>query len=397
MPHPTGAFAPRASGIREILDLVLTSSMEIDRLEIGEPGFAAPPHVAEAAAVAARGDVRYTQSSGTLALRSALVESLASRYGAEIDPGCVVVSQGGSQGIAAVFEALVQPGDQVLLPDPAWPNYESMTRIRGGEPVRYPLHPDRGFVPDPDEVLALIGPSTRIVVLNSPGNPTGAVLPRAVVRRIVEGAAERGVMVVSDEVYDEIVFEGEPAGAREFGDNVVSVFSFSKTYAMTGWRVGYLVMPAWLATLVGHIQEALISCVSSVNQAAALAALTGPQDAVASMRAAYRERRDLALALLSGAGIRPLRPSGAFYLMVPLAPGVSSRDAALELVGRGVSFAPGSAFGSVASDQLRMSLASGPATIERGLGRFLEWYDESDGGRLAARPLTTLTEHHRPR
>ena len=156
-------------------------------------------------------------------------------------------------------------------------------------------------------------------------------------------------------------------------------------------------MPAWLATLVGHIQEALISCVSSVNQAAALAALTGPQDAVASMRAAYRERRDLALALLSGAGIRPLRPSGAFYLMVPLAPGVSSRDAALELVGRGVSFAPGSAFGSVASDQLRMSLASGPATIERGLGRFLEWYDESDGGRLAARPLTTLTEHHRPR
>jgi len=397
VPHPTGAFAPRASGIREILDLVLTSSMDIDRLEIGEPGFAAPPHVAEAAAVAARGDVRYTQSSGTLALRSALVESLASRYGAEIDPGCVVVSQGGSQGIAAVFEALVQPGDQVLLPDPAWPNYESMTRIRGGEPVRYPLHPDRGFVPDPDEVLALIGPSTRIVVLNSPGNPTGAVLPRAVVRRIVEGAAERGVMVVSDEVYDEIVFEGEPAGAREFGDNVVSVFSFSKTYAMTGWRVGYLVMPAWLATLVGHIQEALISCVSSVNQAAALAALTGPQDAVASMRAAYRERRDLALALLSGAGIRPLRPSGAFYLMVPLAPGVSSRDAALELVGRGVSFAPGSAFGSVASDQLRMSLASGPATIERGLGRFLEWYDESDGGRLAARPLTTLTEHHRPR
>jgi len=397
VPHPTGAFAPRASGIREILDLVLTSSMDIDRLEIGEPGFAAPPHVAEAAAVAARGDVRYTQSSGTLALRSALVESLASRYGAEIDPGCVVVSQGGSQGIAAVFEALVQPGDQVLLPDPAWPNYESMTRIRGGEPVRYPLHPDRGFVPDPDEVLALIGPSTRIVVLNSPGNPTGAVLPRAVVRRIVEGAAERGVMVVSDEVYDEIVFEGEPAGAREFGDNVVSVFSFSKTYAMTGWRVGYLVMPAWLATLVGHIQEALISCVSSVNQAAALAALTGPQDAVASMRAAYRERRDLALALLSGAGIRPLRPSGAFYLMVPLAPGVSSRDAALELVGRGVSFAPGSAFGSVASDQLRMSLASGPATIERGLGRFLKWYDESDGGRLAARPLTTLTEHHRPR
>ena len=397
MPHPTGAYAPRSSGIREILDLVLTSSMDIDRLEIGEPGFAAPPHVAEAAAVAARGDVRYTQSAGTLALRAALVESLALRYGAEIDPGCVVVSQGGSQGIAAVFEALVQPGDEVLLPDPAWPNYESMTRIRGAKPVRYPLHPEAGFVPDPEEVLALIGPQTRIVVLNSPGNPTGAVLARSVVRRIVEGAAERGVIVVSDEVYDEIIFEGEPAGAHEFGDNVVSVFSFSKTYAMTGWRVGYLVMPAWLATLVGHIQEALISCVSSVTQAAALAALTGPQDAVAGMREAYRERRDLALALLSGAGIRPLRPSGAFYLMVPLTSGVSSRDAALELVGRGVSFAPGSAFGSVASDQLRMSLASSPETIERGLGRFLDWHAESDGGRLALRPLTTLTEDHRRR
>jgi len=389
VPHPTSAFAPRASGIREILDLVLTSSMDIDRLEIGEPGFSAPPHVAEAAAIAARGDVRYTQSSGTLALRTALVDSLAARYGAAIDPGCVVVSQGGSQGIAAVFEALVQPGDEVLLPDPAWPNYESMTRIRGAVPVRYPLHPEAGFVPDPDEVLAMIGPTTRMVVLNSPGNPTGAVLPRAVVRRIVEGAAERGVMVVSDEVYDEIIFEGEPSAAHEFGDNVVSVFSFSKTYAMTGWRVGYLVMPAWLATLVGHMQEALISCVSSVNQAAALAALTGPQDAVATMRDAYRDRRDLALRLLATADIRPLSPSGAFYLMVPLTPGVSSRDAALELVGRGVSFAPGSAFGSVASDQLRMSLASSPATIERGLGRFLDWYVESDGGALA-----TLTERH---
>jgi aspartate/methionine/tyrosine aminotransferase len=272
-----------------------------------------------------------------------------------------------------------------------------MTRIRGAEPVRYPLRPDAGFVPDPDEVLALIGPQTRVVVLNSPGNPTGAVLPRSVVRRIVEGAAERGVMVVSDEVYDEIIFEGEPAGALEFGDNVVSVFSFSKTYAMTGWRVGYLVMPAWLATLVGHVQEAIISCVSSVNQAAALAALTGPQDAVVAMRTAYRDRRDLALSLLAEAGITPPRPSGAFYLMVPLTEGVSSRDAALELVGRGVAFAPGSAFGSVASDQLRMSLASPPETIERGLSRFLSWYAESEGGLLLRRPLTTLTERDHPR
>lgn len=371
----------RGSGIREILDLVLTSDRPIDRLEIGEPDFPAALHIRESAAAAALGPARYTQSSGTLELRSHLVESLGRRYGLDLPPHRVFVSQGGSQGIAAVFELLLQPGDEVLVPDPGWPNYEAMATVRGARPVRYALPAARGFVPDAAEVLALITPATRVLVLNSPSNPTGAVLPRSLVREIVLGAAERGVVTVSDEVYDEILFEGETADAASIApDWVVSVFSFSKTYAMTGWRVGYLVIPEWLAAPLGHVQESLLSCISSVSQSAAVAALIGPQDEVAMMREHYRARRDLAVSALADAGIAVVPPAGAFYLMVPLTPGADSRSAALELVARGVAFAPGSAFGAVAADQLRMSLASDPETIARGLSTFVEWYSETSGG-----------------
>ncbi len=371
----------RASGIREILDLVYSSTADIDRLEIGEPGFAAPEHVSAAAARAAHGPVRYTQSAGTIELRSAIVESLGRRYDLDVDTTRVIVSQGAAQGIAAVFETVVMPGDQVLLPDPGWPNYEAMTLLRGAAPVRYPLRAANGFLPDAAELESLFTPATRVLVLNSPGNPTGAVLPVALVETLVRLAADRGVLVVSDEVYDELVFEGEPAGASRFApDSVVAAFSFSKTYAMTGWRVGYLVLPEWLAGPVGHVQETLVSCVGAVAQVAALAALTGPQHEVATMRDAYRSRRDLAVGILAAGGVPVTPPAGAFYAMIPLAPGVDSRAAAIDLVDRGVAFAPGTAFGSEARGLLRMSLASPDAAIERGLGRLLDWYRDTEGG-----------------
>jgi aspartate aminotransferase len=391
---PTGSRPDRLkkSGIREILDLVFASTGDIDRLEIGEPGYFAAPHIAVAAAEAAHGRVGYTQSAGTQELRNEIVASLGRRYGLDLSPDRILVSAGGSQGIAAVFEVVVGAGDEVLIPDPAWPNYESMTLLRGATPTRYPLRAELGFIPDPAEVAALITPNTRVLVLNSPSNPTGAVVPRPIIERIVRDAAARGVLVISDEVYDELIFDGEPSNAAAIApDSVVSVFSFSKTYAMTGWRVGYLVLPAWLADSVIHVQETLLSCVSTVSQAAAVAALTGPQDAIATMRAGYQTRARLAVGLLAEGGIPVTAPSGAFYLMIPLPAGVDSRSAALDLVGRGVSFAPGTAFGLEAAGMLRLSLASSDATLTRGLSRFLAWHHETGGGVSPATAVATVS------
>ncbi|MFW8745247.1 pyridoxal phosphate-dependent aminotransferase, partial [Mesorhizobium japonicum] len=270
--------------------------------------------------------------------------------------------------------------------DPAWPNYEMQTLLYGGRPVRYRLHPDLGFLPDPDEVLALIGPRTRALVLNSPSNPAGSVIDAARMEAIVRGAAERGVLVISDEVYDEIVFDGHHVGARRFApETVVSVFSFSKTYSMTGWRVGYAVVPESFALVAERVQETLLSCGSTLSQVAALAALEGPQDTIAANLERYRRRRDAAVARLAAAGIDVPVPGGAFYLMVPLAPGADSRQAALDLVEAGVSVAPGSAFGDVARDYVRLSLASADEVLDRGIDRLVAWRAGTGGGLATTR------------
>ncbi|WP_159501252.1 pyridoxal phosphate-dependent aminotransferase [Microbacterium sp. 18062] len=383
-----------SSGIREIVNLAEASSRDIARLEIGEPGFRAASHILDAGRVAATRSTGYTHSAGVLELREAIAAGLLRRYDWSVAPEDVIVAQGAGQGISAVLSALVQPGDQVLIPDPAWPNYRMLTRLFGAVPVPYRLRAEDGFLPDIDRIAALITPRTRAIVLNSPSNPTGAVFPRELVRRIVELAAARDVLVISDEVYDELIFDGEPAHAAGFGtDNVVSVFSFSKTYAMTGWRVGYVVAPRWLAPTLAHIQEPLLSCISAVSQAAALAAVSGPQDDVASMRSAYRVRREIATAMLEP--VVPFRrPDGAFYAMVALAPGVDSRLAALDLVEAGVSVAPGSAFGDEASDQIRISLASPDDVLVTGIERLVAWMASTDRG-LAMGALHQDSASHR--
>ncbi|BCB89610.1 pyridoxal phosphate-dependent aminotransferase [Phytohabitans suffuscus] len=373
-----------ASGIREIVNLALSRGGDVVRLEIGEPHRPPAPHIAEAGAAAARAGTGYTQSAGIPQLRAELAEDLRRRYEVAVSPDRVIVSQGAVQGIAAVLAAVLRPGDEVLVPDPSWPNYEMQTLLFGGVPMRYPLRPDNGFVPDPAEVAALVGPRTRVLVLNSPGNPTGAVTGRPALHRLVEIAARHDVLVISDEVYDEVLFEGEPAALCQLGaPHVVSVFSFSKTYAMTGWRVGYVLAPPWLAPTLARLQEPFLSCISGVSQAAALAALSGPRDGVATAVAEYRRNRDVAVRLLADAGIHPVVPDGAFYLMVPLAPGVDSRRAALDLVGHGVATAPGTAFGDVARAFLRISFAATEAQLVAGLDRLIAWHDKSGGGAVA--------------
>lgn len=354
---------------------------DVVHLEIGEPDFPTPAHVVAAGDLALATRNRYTPSAGTPSLRAAVAERLHRHYGLSDDPESVVVSQGAVQGLAAVMAVLLEPGDEVLVPDPAWPNYEMQAVLLGARPVRYPLRPERGFRPDPAEVASLITDRTRVLVINSPSNPTGAVLEPALVRALVEAAVERDLVVVSDEVYDQVVFDGVHANAAATApESVVSVFSFSKTYAMTGSRVGYLTGPSWLLPTVARVQEPLLSSVSAASQASALAALEGPQDVVGLMVDTYRERRDLVVDRLRSAGLEVDAPAGAFYLMLPLADGVDSRLAALDLVRRGVALAPGTAFGDVARSHLRLSLASSAQQLSAGLDRFLDWYGATSGG-----------------
>jgi aspartate aminotransferase len=371
-----------ASGIREISHLAMERpSGSLVRLELGEPGAATAPHIVQAAVDASRGRTGYTPSAGITELRAAVAERLHATYGLSADERRVVLGQGAVQLLACIFAATVSPGDEVLVPDPGWPNYAMQILVHGARPVPYPLRAENAFLPDVDELSSLFTARTKALVVNSPSNPSGAVFGAQLIRDIVELAVRRGVLVVSDEVYDEIVYDGrhENLAAVEPA-SVVSVFSFSKTYAMTGWRVGYASFPPWMAATIATLQEAFLSCLPVASQAAALAALRGSQQAVRSNLDVYRGNRDLAVGRLTTAGIHPVAPRGAFYLLVPLASGAEARRAAIDLVRHGVATAPGTAFGVHASSLLRISLASDPRELATGLDRLADWYASTDGG-----------------
>jgi aspartate/methionine/tyrosine aminotransferase len=379
------ARAVPPSGIREIYNLV-AGRPDMLHLEVGEPDFPTPHHIVEAGIEAARRGVGYTQTAGVLELREALCEKLERVNGVTYTPDQVLVTQGAVEAVAVIFAAALSPGDEVLLPDPGWPNY-SMAAILNDARLRfYRGNPASGFRPDVEEIARALTPRTRLLVLNSPANPTGAVIGEEDVRAIVSLAAANGTLVLSDEVYEQLVFEGRSVAAASFDPEwVIGVYSFSKTYAMTGWRVGYLAAPADVAAPLNRIQEPFISCVSEIAQAGALAALHGPQDCVAEMCEAYRRRRDLVVELFANAGIRVAPPGGAFYLMLPLATGADSLRAARSLVDEGVAVAPGSAFGEVAADHLRLSLAGSEQTLREAVKRITGWYLATEGG-AAGRP-----------
>lgn len=387
-----GTWARRVppSGIREIVNLVLARpDAGIVRLEVGEPDLPTEPHIVAAAQEAAARGIGYTQSFGITPLREAIVARLQRVAGLTYAADEIVVGQGGVQAMAVAFAALLDAGDEVLLPDPAWPNYAMTAQLRGAIVVPYSLPASTGFLPDIDELRTLITARTRLIVINSPANPTGTVFPADLVAAIVELAAAHDLWVMSDEVYDELIFEGAMANAAQYDrERVIGLYSFSKTYSMTGWRVGYAACPRPLAQLLGTLQEPMISCISGVSQYAALAALEGPQDWIARNRDIYRARRDLVGNLLADAGFDAVHPAGAFYQMVPLAPGTDSRLAALDLVDHGVATAPGSAFGEVAGDQLRLSLAASESALRAGIERIVAWAEATAAGASLAAATT---------
>lgn len=369
------------SGIREVYEHLTawaaTSGRRPIPFHFGLPDFDTPGHVKAAAKDALdAGHVKYTSSLGIPALREAIARRLKAQHGLSADPEReIVVTCGANEALSAAITALVDPGDEVILPDPAWPHYEYCLRMAGATPVYCRLDEARGFEMDPDEVARCWSDRTRMVVINSPQNPTGAVMSAEAIAAIARLAHARGAWLLSDEAYDRLIYEGRhvsPGAIEEVREAVITVGCLSKTYAMTGWRMGYACGPAAAIDAINRVHLYTVSCPVSFAQYGAVAALDGDQGCVDEMLAAYRRRRDLMLSLLADLpGVRVGRPAGAFYVFPNVAAlGRPSREIALHLVrAHGVGAVHGSSFGPAGEGYLRLAYACSEEDIREGIDR----------------------------
>ena len=307
------------SGIRALMELALADPLAI-RLEVGEPAQSTPAAIMEAAFADARsGHTHYTSSVGSDELRTALAAKVRRENGLRVGPEGVLVTHGAMSALSMLFTALLGAGQEVLLPDPEFPNWRMAALAAGGEVGTYPTRAEHGFVPRIEDIEAAVGPHTRAILVCSPNNPTGAVYPPSLLEAIVDLARRHDLWVISDECSEAITFDAEHVSPATFDtdDRVITVFSFSKTHAMTGWRLGYLVStrPA-LVDLLVQVAEAAVACPSVLAQRAARAALGGSHEHVSSAVQTYRSNRDAAVGALAAAGVPCSVPDGAFYLLV---------------------------------------------------------------------------------
>ncbi|MER3544250.1 MAG: aspartate aminotransferase [Chloroflexota bacterium] len=349
---------------------------DIIHLEIGEPDFDTPRHIVDAAIQALRdGYTHYTPSAGLPALREAIAEYVSRTRHIPVHPSQVVVTPGGKPIMFFAILALCEEGDEVIYPNPGFPIYESMINFVGATPVPLRLRMDREFSFSADELADLITPRTKLIILNSPANPTGGVLSQADLAAIAALVQDRDLMILSDEIYSRILYDGEFASIASFpgmAERTIILDGFSKTYAMTGWRLGYGVMPTDLATHITRLMTNSNSCTNAATQMAGIQALRGPQDDVDRMVAAFRERREVIVDGLNALpGFRCLKPRGAFYAF-PNIEGTGLRSKALEellLEKAGVATLSGTSFGAYGEGFLRLSYANSVENIRRALER----------------------------
>lgn len=360
--------------------LALAREMEykgfkIIHFEIGEPDFDTPSHIKDAAVEALKsGFTHYTPSQGIRELREAIAEKVRDDYGVDVDPNRnIVVMPGAKPCIFAAMLAILDPGDEVIIPSPAYPIYESIVNFLDAKPVLIPVREEDEFRLTVDAVAENITSRTRMIVVNTPCNPTGSMLSPGDVKGIAEIARERGIYVLADEVYSKIVFEHPHYSfLEEFDDNVIVVDGFSKTYAMTGWRLGYAIANSMLIEYMTKLQINIVSCPVAFVQKAAIAALRGPQDCVKSMVEEYRSRRDLIYDLLRRIdGIRVIKPKGAFYIFPNISSyGMKSLNLMKYLLAEAkVAVLHGTAFGQYGEGYLRLSYALSKEEIIEGLRR----------------------------
>ncbi len=362
------------SGIRRMFEAAPPGTIN---LGLGEPDFSPPAAVQEALFDAVRkGYNKYGPSAGILPLRDALAQRYR-RWDGRTARESVVITQGGTEALAACALTLYEVGDEVLVPNPGFVLYAPHARMAGAVPVPYPLDEAKGYQPDLDALESRITSRTRALVVNSPSNPTGTVYSPRVVDRLVDLARDHDLTILSDEVYDEILYV--PQGHRSFWgryDRVVVVNSFSKLFAMTGWRLGYLVAPPAVAQQVNKVHYHLVACPSTPVQMAALAGLSAPPRETTEMVREFRARRDLFLrGLKQVRGLRCVTPEGAFYAFPRIDWVLSPLEAAQALLQRGLLCTPGDSFGSLGEGHLRMSFATSQEHLRRAL-RILEEFGE---------------------
>ena len=359
---------------------------DIINLGIGQPDFPTPDHIVEAGMRALKdGAHGYTPSSGVGPLREAVAADLGRRYGTEVKPRHVQILPGGK--VVIFFAAMLtgETGGEILYPDPGFPIYASAVRFSGATPCPYPLREENDFAFSADDVLSRITPRTRLIIINSPANPTGGVTPRAEIEKLVSGLADHpSVMLMSDEIYDRLVFDGAEMtsllGFPEIRDRLIILNGWSKTYAMTGWRLGFAVWPEQMIDAADRLAVNIHSCVNAAAQEAALAAIEGPQDCVEDMRRAFSRRAKLledGLNALPGFSCR--KPAGAFYAF-PNITGTGITSSVLQtglLEDAGVALISGTSFGEEGEGFLRFSCANSDEAISTALDRIKDWLGQN--------------------
>lgn len=372
------------SGIRKMFDLA-AQSPEAVNLSVGQPGFDTPRHIVEAATRALEeGQTQYTPGLGIRELREAIARKVRRENRLEADPDMeIMVTAGAMEGVMLALLAVVDSGDDVIIGDPAYTNYPGQIKLADGRPVTVPVLEGHGFRMDPADIEFAITEKAKILMINTPANPTGTVLRMEDLQAIAEIAQRRDLFVLSDEPYERFTYDGiehiSLASLPDMKERTISVFSVSKTYAMTGFRLGYVVAPARVIDVMHKMQEDVVSCIPAFVQRAGIAALDGPQDCVHRMLEEYdRRRRFVVQALNEMDGISCLEPKGAFYAFPNVSSlGRTSEEVAVHLLkSNKVVCVPGTAFGSRAEGHLRLSYASSLEQLEEGLPRIAEGIQE---------------------
>jgi len=369
--QPEGAYAVLARA-----QALEAEGREIIHLEIGQPDFDTYPHIVLAGIRAiATGHTRYNPPAGLVPLREVLAQDAGARRGLEFTPDQVVVAPGTKPLLLLPLMALLEPGDEVLYPNPGFPTYEAAIRLVGAVSVPLPLVEEKGFDLDLVAFDAALSPRTRMIILNSPGNPTGGILSRETLEHVADAVADRDCWILSDEIYMRLTYDGEAlsiASLPGMMERTIIADGFSKTYAMTGWRLGFGIMPEALAQQIGLLLTHSVGCTATFTQLAGLEAVVGPQDAADAMREEFRARRDLIVEGLNAIpGVSCPMPRGAFYAFPNVAsfgrPVDELADYLLEEAG--VAVLPGTSFGANGEGHLRLSYANSRENIARALER----------------------------
>lgn len=356
--------------------------MDVINLGIGQPDFPTPPHIVEAAVKALRdGHHGYTAANGIIELREAVAADLHRRFNETVSPENVLVVPGGKVTMFTAILMFGAPGVEIMYPDPGFPIYRSMIEFTGATPIPIPIREERGFAVSADETLSLITDKTRLIILNSPANPCGGVTPKAEIDQLVAGlVAHPDVAILSDEIYDQMLYDGEQhvtlLSYPEIRDRLILLNGWSKTYAMTGWRMGYSIWPDSIYDKARKLAVNAWSCVNTPSQYAALAALTGPQDAVGEMLKAFDVRRQVVVDLLNDMpGVNCVVPKGAFYAFPNIKDtGWKAKPLASDLLEKtGVATIGGPDFGVLGEGYIRISYANSEENIRRALGRMHEF------------------------